>query len=444
MKEFLNNIARDKLLDFLEEYAANDDKFANAVNVRFGKPEFKKELAKLEKAIDNALDGASDYRRRGGWGYIDVDTNNIVDEIQERAEQGHIRLAFAQAEMLYRKLLEVFEYQDECEIADEAEDCIRIMDWIADIAVTDGSAEDKQYIFETCIRLADIEDGKDYGADYEDKLLRISAKFVTPENRAELEKAVAFFDKEWRTEGFKLIRYDIISRVDGENAADDFIAENLRFPKIREIAFDKAVSRENYPEAAKLCIDALAMSEIKPRYSFGISPWLYKLYSVYEMMENTTEMAKTAEKILLCGDLKYYDILKKLREKQGVWDDLYLELLNKCEAELSYMRYMEILEKEKEYALLFEQLKKYPEQIYIYGNLLSKKYLLEISVIFAGQINKESETAYGRESYNKVCSHIICFAEAGYKAEAAEMIDDFKLKYKRKPAFVDELVKISY
>jgi hypothetical protein len=318
------------------------------------------------------------------------------------------------------------------------------MDGIADIAVSGGSDEDKNYIFESCIRLADIEDGKDYGADYEDKLLRISAKFVTPENRAELEEAVALFDCEWREEEFKLIRYDIIRRIEGENPADDFIAGNLRFPKIREIAFDRAVSCRNYPEAAKLCINALSLSEDKPRYSHSISPWLYKLYSIYEMTENTEEMAKTAEEILLCGDLKYYDILKALRGKHGVWDDLYSELLNKCEAKLSYVRYMEILEKEKEHALLFEQLKKHPEQVYNYGKLLSEKYLPDIRAVFAGQINKEAEAAYGRESYNKVCLNILCFAEAGYKPEAAEMIDDFKLKYKRKPAFVDELLKILY
>jgi hypothetical protein len=161
------------------------------------------------------------------------------------------------------------------------------------------------------------------------------------------------------------------------------------------------------------------------------------------MMENTAEMAKTAEEILLCGDLKYYDILKTLREKQGDWDGLYAELLSKCEAKLSYTGYMEILEKEEEYALLLEQIKNHPDQIYRYGKLLAEKYSADICAIFIGQITKEAETAHGRESYNRVCARISRFAEAGYKAEAIEMIGDLKVKYKRKPAFVDELNKLS-
>ena len=100
MRTLLEKINKEVLLDFLEEYAANDNKFANAVNVRFGKPEFQKELNKIEIAIDNALDvdEVSHYRNNGGWGYIRVDTGNIVEEIEQRAEQGHIRLAFAEIE----------------------------------------------------------------------------------------------------------------------------------------------------------------------------------------------------------------------------------------------------------------------------------------------------------------------------------------------------------
>jgi hypothetical protein len=62
--------------------------------------------------------------------------------------------------------------------------------------------------------------------------------------------------------------------------------------------------------------------------------------------------------------------------------------------------------------------------------------------MFTEKIYKEVEAALGREAYKIVCSHIVCFAEAGYKAKAAEMKNDFKLEYKCKPVFVDELNKI--
>jgi len=160
------------------------------------------------------------------------------------------------------------------------------------------------------------------------------------------------------------------------------------------------------------------------------------------MTENVEKMTETAQKILLNGDLKYYDKLKLLLVEQALWNSSYLELLHKCESKMSYLQYMKILADEKEYVLLLEQVKKHTEQIYLYGKLLAVKYPTEICAIFTGQINKEAEDAYGREAYGKVCSRILCFAEAGYKTESIEMKNKFKLKYKRKPAFVDELNNI--
>ena len=63
MRKLFERLNREKLLDFLVEYAENDAKFANAVNVRFGKPEFEEELNKIENEIDNALSDVSDYSK---------------------------------------------------------------------------------------------------------------------------------------------------------------------------------------------------------------------------------------------------------------------------------------------------------------------------------------------------------------------------------------------
>jgi hypothetical protein len=56
---------------------------------------------------------------------------------------------------------------------------------------------------------------KDYGADYEDKLLSISAKFVTPENLSELEEAIALFETQWRAQEFRAHSPDDYQAVGG-------------------------------------------------------------------------------------------------------------------------------------------------------------------------------------------------------------------------------------
>ena len=435
MRELLEGLSKEEIIDFFVEYAGKDAKFTNAINVRFREPDFVEELQKIENIIDHELIGASDYYDHDSWGNIVFSVSSVYSEIRDRTEQGHIRLAFSEAELLYRKLLEVFEYQGECEVSDEAECCLEIMSDIADKAVLD---EDKKFIFNICIELANLQDGKDYGADYEDKLLRISAKFVTQENRKELELAVESYKRGWRAQEFAVVCYEIISKLDGGEAGDNYIAENMSFPKIREIAFDRSVLNKNYVEAERLCVQAL-LDEKQP---YGISPWLYRLYSLYELANNMEKMEETSETLLLNGDLTYYDKLKAFRVKRGAWEAYYPELLEKCKLELYTGKYMQILEKEREYALLLDQVKEHKAEIHNYGMLLTEKYPLEIWEIFSEQINKEADSASQRDMYRNVCLRIKRFAEAGYEAKAVGLIDDLRMKYKRKPAFVDELSKV--
>ena len=212
IKDLLEKRSREELLDFLIQYAEADAKFANAVNVHFGNPEFEEELRKIKDMIDDALDGVTDYRMRDSWGNVNFYTGDIIDEVNKRASQGHIRLAFAEIELLFRKLTGLFEYQGECEIHDETEYCINVMSDIADKAV---ASEDKEHIFQKCIELSYVEECKNYGGDFEDLLLGISAKLVTPENRIKLEQAITSFESGRQKEALKQIRLDIIARFDG-------------------------------------------------------------------------------------------------------------------------------------------------------------------------------------------------------------------------------------
>lgn len=213
-REFLAKIAKEELLDFLVEYAETDARFANAVNVRFSEPDFEEELIKIEGIIDDALIGVADWSRvRDSWGNVDICIGDITTEICQRASQGHIRLAFAETELLYLKLLELLEYQGECEISMDAEYCLELMSQIADKAFC---ADDKEYIFKRCIALSICGVGKDYGADYEPELLTIALRFATVENRADLEQALIRAESSWRAKEIKLISLELAKKLDGD------------------------------------------------------------------------------------------------------------------------------------------------------------------------------------------------------------------------------------
>jgi len=172
MRNMLETAASAALLDFLEEYSRHDPRFENALRVQFAQPDFDAELEKIIGSIDAALADVPDWDKHDKWGSISIDTGDIIFEVGQRVKQGYIRLAFAMLETLYSKLLENFEYQGECELAMEAEDCLRRM---ADVAAQATDPADQEYIIEHCISLSRSKVGEGYGANYGDRLMLIVA-----------------------------------------------------------------------------------------------------------------------------------------------------------------------------------------------------------------------------------------------------------------------------
>ncbi|MDR1309951.1 MAG: hypothetical protein LBL95_08675 [Deltaproteobacteria bacterium] len=432
-KDLLESINISELLDFLTDYASHDRKFDNAVHVRFGRLDFDREVNKIGHMIEGKLSIDRFDNYHSYYGYIDVDTREIDAEIQTRLQQGHIRLAFACYEEKYRKFLDVFEYQAECEISDEAEICIERMAEVAQLA---KDAADQDYIFDHCLALCRLDTARDYGADYEDRFLRIAAQFIAPTNRAEFEAELSKHETGWGSDTFKVIRLDIVRRLDGERAADDYIEGNLATGAIREIAYDAAMARQDYARAEQLCLTV-------PDEPHGYpSRWRYKLLAAYEKTGDQDKQAGVLEQILLNGDLGYYDKLKSLLTKLGRWKAGYPALLEKCEEQLSYSGYMGILDKENELGRLMEQVRRHRETVFSYGQRLSAKYYDEVRELFTALLNAWSAAAKNRKAYAELSSRIASFAKAGYAAQANGLIAEYKLSHRRQPAFVDELNKL--
>ncbi|GHV17656.1 hypothetical protein FACS18949_12940 [Clostridia bacterium] len=116
VRELFENAKTSDLVDFIVDYAEHDSNFENALRVRLEEPEFNAEIDKISGRIDMAFRDVSDYSRRDSYGDVCIDTTNIEFEIRQRVKQGHIQLAFAESEVLYVKLLDILEYQGECEI----------------------------------------------------------------------------------------------------------------------------------------------------------------------------------------------------------------------------------------------------------------------------------------------------------------------------------------
>jgi hypothetical protein len=438
MRKLLANITQNELLDFLDEYAKHDSKFENALQVRFGEPDFHSELKKISRNIEALLDDVSDWDAHDSWGHVSVDTSEIFYEAEQRVKRGQIRLAFAVLETLYVKLLENFEYQGECELADEAENCLARM---AELAQKAASPEDQAYIFECSIALADLDDGKDYGADYEDQLLAIAAKFVTQENRAQLEAAVSRYESSYRAGAFALIHLHIIQKLDGQKAADAFVTAHLEIEEICKIAVEKAIEKQDYTRAEELCVAYIEQNDTNAWH--WPKGWYALLLSIHEKTGDIEKQIALASKLLLeKHEYDDYAVLKKLLKKHRDWKVEYPALRDQCAARLPAELYMKILRKENEAALLLAEVQKKQSMIFEYGSYLAKTYPVEAYCMFWDEIKSQAEQAHNRTGYQEICAKILLLAKAGGVEDAHALIDLLRQRNPRRPAFLDELRQV--
>jgi hypothetical protein len=260
----------------------------------------------LSSRVDAALDYAVSSKRLDSWGHMHIDTSDIYREIEEREKQGLIRLAFSELEILLTRLYDYYEYQEECELEDEVTYCVEHMVRIAASATDHG---DKDFFFDRCIAICTNSKADDYGSDSGYELMKLAMDLITPSNRDRFDSAMVELEKGWGKEKYKQIRLEFTRRQHGDDAANAYIYENLDQNAFRVIAYQNAISKKDYDEAARLC---LLEQESKPAYRGYVSPWLYNLLEVYELSMDTAKQIDTVKSILMKGDFNTYEKLKGL------------------------------------------------------------------------------------------------------------------------------------
>ena len=436
IRELLEPLERSALIDTLVDLAATSDETANYLEVRFGKRGEREDLEMLSSRIDDVLDYAVSSKRLDSWRHMHIDTSDIFREIEEREKQGLFRLAFSELELLLTRLYDYYEHQEECELEDEVRFCVEHMVRIA-ASATDN--RDKEFFFDRCIAICTSSKADDYGSDSGHELMRLAMDLITPDNRGRFDSAMVELEKGWGKEKYKLIRFESIRRHDGDDAANEYIYENIDQNAFREIAYRNAVSKKDFDEAVRLC---LIERDSKTAYRGYISPWLYKLMEVYDLSMDTDKQIDTAKIILIRGDFKIYEKLKGLLISEDRWGKEYTELLKECAEKMHFGTYMQLLSTESEMALLLEQIQEHPEMIFSYGNVIAASYPEEIKDTFIEQISKEAKAATDRKSYQSVCRLLTIFVEAGYAEAVKELIAEYKANYRNRPAFADELSKL--
>lgn len=319
---------------------------------------------------------------------------------------------------------------------DVIHNCMIEIDKLCQAAVEDNH----KYFFDTIIKTAKNKAFKDWSDDGY-RLLKSAVNFVRDQKQSQKVYEVfpilgTMYDGKDYPDKL-LITHSIIERLEGKEAADKYLMDNIHVSELRTIAVENALAAKHYPLAEKLCIEALKKD---PKGYFNKpAHWAYYLERLYSETANEEKFTEMVHFILFHGDTSYYTKLKELYQNHGIWEQKRELLLQELSKALVQHEYALLLSKESEVSKLMEVVKQYKSYIMYHGKQLVESFPDETYRIYEEYILEEAKEATDRGKYKNVCKIIKNFYEAGAKVEAIDMIDRLSGMYQRRPAMLEEL-----
>ena len=306
-----------------------------------------------------------------------------------------------------------------------------------------AAEENHKHFFDTIIKAAKNKAFKDW-ADTGYNLLKSTVYFVRDQKQAQkVYEVFQFLGTMYDREDYPdklLIIHGIIERLDGKEAADKYLFDNIHVPELRMIAVENALSAKDYSLAEKLCMEAL---EKNTRGYFNRhDPWAYYLERLYSQTANEKKLTEMVRFILFHGDTSYYPKLKELYLKQNVWEQKKEPMLQELSKALMPHVYSLLLSEEVEVQKLLEVVNQHKSYILDYGKQLAESFPSDAYRIYEEYIFEEAEEATDRRKYKNVCKIIKNFYQAGATGEAIELIDRLSGMYQRRPAMIEELATL--
>lgn len=273
------------------------------------------------------------------------------------------------------------------------------------------------------------------------RLLKSAVYFV--QNQKQAQKIYALFpvlgtmydDKDYPDK--LLITHGILTRLEGKEAAEQYLMNNLHVMEIRMLVVENALAAKDYILVEKLCTEALRQD---PRGYFNKpAPWAYYLEQLYTETGNEAKREEMLRFILLHGDTSYFKKLKELYQKRGSWHDQRNVLWQELAKSLMPHIYASLLSQEGETVLLLEVVKQHKSYIVHYGKQLAEDFPHITYEIFEEYILAEAKEATERRKYKNVCRIIKTLSDVGGKTRAIEIIERLNEMYQRRPAMLEEL-----
>ena len=449
IKEVLNKLPKEELIRIIMEIVPKNDTLEESLILRYSDGNNEQELKQVAKLIRRIV---NKYAGRGGfieYGEISDYVGEMVGILEKARNTEDSLLALEIIFQVLHEAMEAFQYADDSdgEIGGLVSECFEVME---DLVLSEKSSDSSitQKLFN---RL--LEDSNDHSYDdwqeYTIDILRLCAEVADTEAlRVLLRERVMVYLNKSDTDGFStyyagtllqiLHRLIVLYGTDAE--ALHFEEENSEHASFRELLIERAKKENNFEKVIALAIDG----EKQDDYYAGRKPkWKEIRYDAYKKLSLKAEQAQLAKEMLFDGHFEYYQELKDLNtgDEKEFYDELKAKLKKDTRWQAKNM-YVNLIEQEEDTDEIMAYVRENPQSIVKYAELLKDNYADEVVALYNNRIKAAAQFSTKRSAYQDVCSLIRRYKNIAGQDNAAELVYELRVLYKRRPAFVDELSKI--
>ncbi|WP_294392623.1 hypothetical protein [uncultured Clostridium sp.] len=448
LKEVLNGLSKEKLIDIITDLAKKDAILKNSIILKYSTEDSEIEIKNCKKLIQSIV---KKYCGREGyitWGRAAKFVDDISEILDKAENTEDLILAVDIAFLVLDEAMKAFDYADDSD-GDigmlVSETMTTISQIVEDSRKADMKVREKlfakilkksqSYIFDgwADMRLSMIEICR--GFSYEEKFRNVLVEELNSLIKINCNKE----NMRYYNEHILIILYEIIDEFGTEEESEKFIRDNIKYSSFREILIDKYNSKKDYDKVIELTIEG----EKNDRMYLGlVHKWQKIRYDAYKNKSMKEEQKELGKELLIQGDFEYYNDLKQLVDDDKDFYENIKQILKNSRDWRSKEVLIKILYAEDDFEELLEYVKKNPSSIEEHAEKLKESYIEEVISIYRQFIIFEAEHASNRSNYKCVCAIIKRFKKIAGKDEAETVINELKARYMRKPAFLDELSKI--
>ncbi len=447
--ELLEKVTHAELKQFVREQVSQNAQFRNLFLSSFAQHNSNESKELYVKQVKSILKTASDRDGFIDWSaakLVGIAVDNLLESARKQIDNCNYKSAVFICTAVMEQMTEALQYADDSngEIGGRIDAAYEML---YNIAQEQSSEEIRKLIIEYCFTSFDKQIYS--GWDWHIGILRLAALLLKTEE--ETERIFKQIDKsqmsDYEMERARKIKYEILLKTKGENAAEKYLEQNITNSELRRVAIQKALEKRDFEKAASLAENGVSYDlKDRPGLAKEWYDWLLKIAQAQNDSEKIIEYARLLFIDNFRNEQDYYMIMKQ-QVKPEEWNAFVEAVIQDITTKKRWLDIgliASIFIKEEWWNRLLELVKKSPDLNTIdrYEKHLSKNYSKEIIELYANGILNYMKNSMGRDHYQNACRYIRKIIKMGGRDKANGIISYLRAEYPKRKALMEELDRV--